>query len=857
MRLLNVDDLEFRDLFANQRRPRYVAASHRWSGTETSYQEVRDRRNIETEGYKKVKAFANHVRDNLPSIKWLCIDTACINRESQTELGKSINLMFSYYKNAEVCLAYLADVKSIGDLDISEWFARGWTLQELLAPRVVIFTTKTWEVIGNKGATDHVLIDAEISCGPGLESQIATITGIPESVLKSYDSSASLSIEDKRQWMRDRMTTEEEDMVYALYGICGVAPGVNYGEGRGEAERKLNRAIREKQDSADQAIFSAVTNHNLLKLRSIVLENPRSAVFAANELGQTALHIAAKQGDLSMVRFLLRNEAVVNAEDGEDRLPLHYAVISGNASVVHALLSAGADKTVRDLGGLSPRDLCNSSSSLSSWFLDHGSNLEAKNSDGLPALCLFARRRDITAVRDLLELRANIDPVGPDEHTPLFEACKQNHAEMVELLLNRGANILARNSRNDTVMCQVGWHGHTRIGEILLDHGADIDAVNDFRYSALHECCDHGHVEMALMLLRRGARFDMFNKWNNAPIHQACRSGHIKIVRKLLESGDDVNRRDSHIDATPIGEASQHGHADIVQLLLSRGAEPNQRSFTDGHHQTPLMRAAAEGHTAIVDLLLNHNPAHIEAQDEMGATALLYAVTNGRIETTKQLVSRKPNLEVRDRNIQYTPLHFASQACNANIVHILLEAGANPNVRESHRWTPIHEAAARGQLEIVQDLLRYGADPDPLQEHMWSPLRLALRDNRVEVASFLLRTEGVDIDSQDHIGETPLHQASERGFLAIVQELIQRGASVDRPSHAGLTALHFAARGGRPEVAKYLIEECHVNVNVCDQSGGTPLDLATVHSHVDVMKVLLERGASKNIQPFAHGSRVG
>lgn len=833
MRLLNVDDLDFRDFFDSQR-PLYVAASHRWCQSEATYQDLLYKRNRDSEGYKKVEAFARYVRDNVPSVKWLWIDTACINKESMPELAETINLMFEIYNKAELCIAYLADVQSTGDLEVSEWFLRGWTLQELLAPPVVIFTTSTWQVMGNKGASDHAV--AGINCGPGLESRIAQITGIPEGVLKSYDSSSSLSIEEKRKWMAGRKTTREEDMFYALYGICGVTPGVSYGEKRAGAERRLRLAIIEKSNLANQTIFSAVVDRSMARLKRFVQENPRSAVFATNDLDQTALHLAAQQGNLGMVEFLVRNEAVINAEDDDDRTPLHYAVISGSASVVRALLSRGADKTVRDVRGLSARDMCNSSSSLMAWFLDHGPNLEARNADGRPALCLFAHRGDMNAVRTLLDLGANINVVGPDKHTPLFEACMQSHKEMAQLLLERGADIHLPNSRSDTVLCKMGWHGYTQIGEILLEHGASIDAVNQHGFSALHECCYHGHIEMALMLLRRGARFDTYNEGGYAPIHLACQLGHIKILQKLLEVGDDVNHIAPRIHWTPIGEASQQNRPDIVELLLSRGADPEEWLNAEGHQQTPLMRAAAEGHTVILDLLLDRGQARIEAEDEEGKTALYYAVIRGKTETTKQLLTRKPNLEVRDHKEQYTPLHQAARASNIGLLRILLEAGADPNVREIHRWTPLHEAAARGELKIIQDLLRHGADPDPLEEHRRSPLRLAITENRIDVARLLLKTEGVNIDSVDFIDETPLSEACRRGQLGIVEELTQRGAVVDRPNDAGLTALHFAAQNGHVEVVKFLLDSCRADINHCSHSIMTPLHQATLNNHLEVLE---------------------
>jgi len=112
MRLSNVDTLDFAE-FRDEDRPPYVVASHRWlSENEATFQDVRDRRNTSGAGYQKVEAFAAYIRGNLTPIKWLWIDTCCINKDSAAELSEAINSMFEWYSSAELCLAYLVDVRT-------------------------------------------------------------------------------------------------------------------------------------------------------------------------------------------------------------------------------------------------------------------------------------------------------------------------------------------------------------------------------------------------------------------------------------------------------------------------------------------------------------------------------------------------------------------------------------------------------------------------------------------------------------------------------------------------------------------------------------------------------------------------
>ncbi|KAF2718075.1 HET-domain-containing protein [Polychaeton citri CBS 116435] len=245
MRLLEVNTLTFTEFYPPNI-PKYAIASHRWvAGTEVMLSSVQDGKEKHSLGYQKVKGFAKYVRTQIPDLKWLWIDTCCINQHSDRELSEAINSMFRWYRDAEVCLAYLQDVPAVTDaaptFEKSTWFSRGWTLQELLAPAIVIFLSEDWQVIGHKGKPRS---SVPMQAGTPLESRIANITGIPESILQDYDKSHSLSTEEKLKWMEHRQTTREEDSSYCLLGILGVGMNIRYGEGREKTRERLLKKAR-------------------------------------------------------------------------------------------------------------------------------------------------------------------------------------------------------------------------------------------------------------------------------------------------------------------------------------------------------------------------------------------------------------------------------------------------------------------------------------------------------------------------------------------------------------------------------------------------------------------------------------
>jgi len=259
MRLLNVYTLKIHE-YLPRNIPRYVIASHRWiENEEITLEDVQEKCNTNKLGWKKLDGFVQYIKDYIRHVDWLWIDTCCINRKDSAELSESINSMFKWYLNAEVCLAYLADVvkDDMDELKSSEWFCRGWTLQELLAPRTVVFLTQAWNVIGHKGETGRSNSGIELRSGPSLNTTIVTTTGIPERVLRNFGQSKDFTIEERLAWAAQRETTLEEDRSYCLLGILDVSIPVIYGEGARRARRRLLREA-EMDNGYSETVFAGL-----------------------------------------------------------------------------------------------------------------------------------------------------------------------------------------------------------------------------------------------------------------------------------------------------------------------------------------------------------------------------------------------------------------------------------------------------------------------------------------------------------------------------------------------------------------------------------------------------------------------
>ncbi|KAJ4303184.1 hypothetical protein N0V90_002077 [Kalmusia sp. IMI 367209] len=231
MRLLHFDGerLILTD-FCGKTIPPYAILSHRWGDSEVLFEDLGKRDYKEKGGYRKIKFCAEQAAQD--QLQYFWIDTCCIDKWDLRERSKAIKSMFHWYKNAARCYVFLPDVSIVTDAPpsaweasfcASEWFTRGWTLQELIAPVSVEFFSYEGRRLGDKES---------------LEPLVHEVTNIPLKALRNSPLD-EFTIEERKDWARNRETSEEEDKVYCLLGILNVVIPVAYGEGIEKAWRRL------------------------------------------------------------------------------------------------------------------------------------------------------------------------------------------------------------------------------------------------------------------------------------------------------------------------------------------------------------------------------------------------------------------------------------------------------------------------------------------------------------------------------------------------------------------------------------------------------------------------------------------
>jgi hypothetical protein len=303
IRLLHINTRGFTSFPDLRSVPEYAILSHRWIHTQRNGQHVAldisyteflagsgDQR-----GYEKIdkacEAVLYFAHEQGRTLEWIWIDSCCIDKSNNEEHTEAINSMYQWYARSYVCITYLGDVDTFDEASSSEWFRRGWTLQELIAPERVLFYNKRWQGCGSKNDYSPGLHDQTQYPFLNRSKELADITNIDIALLRLQDRKAiktkldSIPACQKMSWASDRNTTKDEDMAYCMIGIFDISHMyLKRGEGRRAFIRLQEEVIKQ---SNDLTLFAwklsddndACMEDNCLGLEELSQNAPKNAPF--------------------------------------------------------------------------------------------------------------------------------------------------------------------------------------------------------------------------------------------------------------------------------------------------------------------------------------------------------------------------------------------------------------------------------------------------------------------------------------------------------------------------------------------------------------------------------------------------
>ena len=445
------------------------------------------------------------------------------------------------------------------------------------------------------------------------------------------------------------------------------------------------------------------------------------------------------------------------------------------------------------------------------------------------------------------------------EGDELVLAARGSDADVVRVLLERGADANAKQADGATALHWAAHRNDLAIARMLLDDGARVNQANDFGATPLWLAAVNGSAPMANLLLHHGADPNLALHFGETPLMTASRSGAVDVVRDLLARDATVDAKEAQHGQTALMWAAAEGHIDVMRALLDARASPAAASKSG---LTPLVFTASRGSIDAARLLLDRGAdinatalASTDAQtgrgslNEGGATALLRAVVRGHVDLALFLLDRgaDPNLS----GTGYAPLHWAagkweasinteytfeddewasmygirSQADKTRLIEALVAHGADINTPAVHEpirpgatllvllppqvrmgVTPFYIAAMSADAPTMRLLLSLGADPSIPSANGTTPMMVAAGRMRIDYESTVREKDalevvkvaheaGNDVHTVNELGETALHAAAMAGWNSIVEYLVTNGASLDAKDKKGKTPTMHAEEG--------------------------------------------------------------
>ncbi|XP_056587106.1 poly [ADP-ribose] polymerase tankyrase-1 isoform X4 [Triplophysa dalaica] len=491
----------------------------------------------------------------------------------------------------------------------------------------------------------------------------------------------------------------------------------------------------------------------------------------------------------------------------------------------------------------------------------------------------------------------------------LFEACRNGDVSRVKRLVD-SVNVNAKDmaGRKSTPLHFAAGFGRKDVVEHLLQTGANVHARDDGGLIPLHNACSFGHAEVVSLLLCQGADPNSRDNWNYTPLHEAAIKCKIDVCigeykkDELLEAARSGNEEklmalltplnvNCHASdgrkSTPLHLAAGYNRVRIVQLLLQHGADVHAK---DKGGLVPLHNACSYGHYEVTELLLKHG-ACVNAMDLWQFTPLHEAASKNRVEVCSLLLSHgadptlvnchgksavdmAPTPELKERLTYefkgHSLLQAAREADMAKVKKTLALEIINFKHPQTHE-TALHCAVASPhpkRKQVAELLLRKGANVNEKNKDFMAPLHVAAERAHNDIIE-VLQKHGAKINGVDTLGQTALHRAALAGHLQTCRLLLSYGADPAVVSLQGFTAAQMgneavqqilnenipvrnsdvdyrlleAAKAGDLDTVKQLCSPQNVNCRDLEGRHSTPLHFAAGYNRVAVVEYLLHHGA--------------
>jgi len=549
-------------------------------------------------------------------------------------------------------------------------------------------------------------------------------------------------------------------------------------------------------DSEGQTPLGICINNNDPKTAEVLAANGANIHQSIPSADNSSAAILALETNPAVFSAIL-NPTTINSTDSSGKTILHNAVIVGKSNAVVEILSAVP----------TPAVLINKKDNKDKNALDYA--LERADS-----------KNHIVIAEQLILAGGNCE-------NPIFSYFGP---------AVRSANYNIRRNEGLAPIHYAVMENHIGLVTFLLEKNIDLNLKTTSGATALHEAVRAGNINIISMLLDNGADVNARDAAGNTPMHVGIPSNvYLNVVSMLVSRGADVNLRDEHGD-TPLHIAVMLNRSpEAFQLLLNAGGDVHIRNITG---KTPLYIAVQEHRLQLIPLLLACG-AEIFAADNNGITP--FDISAKANDGTYNLMITKDTVNQRDSSGN-TMLHSAvKNRAKPEQIGRILDQRALVDSRNRDGDTALHIAVRMNQKETGEYLLARGASIFSLNSAGESPLFLALGGDSIR--EWIINP--TTIMAKDGLGNNMLHYAAEWGLNNAIPIIIRSGVNVDSQNATGQTPIFMATKCDTPSTIKIFIEN-NANLNLRDNQGNSALHAAVRWNAVNSISYLIASGMDIN-----------
>jgi len=528
---------------------------------------------------------------------------------------------------------------------------------------------------------------------------------------------------------------------------------------------------------------------------------------AQDSYGYTLLHDAAQNGSLRVMEHLLILESRGDIFDKSGHTPFSRAVSENQGAAALLLINSNqAFECKLESGAIS--SLHNASLYNLTEVVDHLVTSKMVEVDhpaleiGWTSLQVAAQAGHLEIVQYLIEKGANIESRQTDGKTALLLAAERGHLKIVEELFKREKNLdpAPRTDHGTTPLHAAARNGHPKTFKYLLDKVSYVQPDED-GYLPIHLAAQNGHVSI-LHQISSNVDIKSLDRWGRQPIHAAAKNGHVDIVRELIQRGADADAAAADQSVTlgkipvycitPLYIGIANGHDDLIDYLLS--LEVNVQNWKLADNSTYLHRVAYSKKEKLFLVLMEQYHLDPFQPDDNSLTPYFLAVE----KCSKSLVEHiwtsqwSRGRSIDDTNILgETALHFSLKDGNIETVKYLLTLKPDLNLQSYLGWSAVMIAAKLKETDLLDLLVNEHADIGLKNKLGQSAVHHAAVEGNLKALE-ILQDCRAEIDAPDLLGQTPLQLAVERRRTKCCAKLLEWGANGKWRNKFGMSALDYA-----------------------------------------------------------------